>query len=60
MIPYRQFRTGLTYRTVYQMLWSPSDDTRTWRHKGRRQVLGLWHQIKRDLYERYAGEVGSC
>lgn len=52
MVPYSKFRTGLTYRDVYAMLWSPSEDSRTWRHKGRHTVLGLWRSIKREMYER--------
>lgn len=51
MIPYAQFRTGLTYRDVYEMLWSPDEDRATWRHKSRGVVLGKWHQIKREMYD---------
>jgi hypothetical protein len=53
VIPYEQFRTGLTYRDVYQLLWSWSDDRRTWRHKRRRTVLGYWRQLKREMYAHY-------
>lgn len=58
LIPYDEFRTGLTFVEVRQMLWSPSDDPSTWRYKRRGTVLGKWHQIKRELYERYLGELG--
>lgn len=49
-LTYESFRTGLTYREVYRMLWSPSSDPREWRHKGRGSVLGLWHQLKREMW----------
>lgn len=50
---YESFRTGLSYRDVYAMLWSGSDDPRDWRYKGRHTVLGLWHQLKLQLWEQY-------
>lgn len=43
---YDTMRTGLTFRAVRQMLWSPSEDPRHWRHVTRHTVLGLWHEIK--------------
>jgi hypothetical protein len=58
-IPFSEFRTGLTYRDVYQMLWSPSDDRRAWRYRRRGTVLGLWHQLKQEMYARYIGEVAA-
>jgi hypothetical protein len=48
---YDSFRTGLTFRDVYQMLVSPSDDRSDWRQKSRRTVLGKWHEIKMQLWE---------
>lgn len=45
-IDYDDFRTGLTFAEVRQMLWVHSDDPRDWRYKRRRTVLGLWHSIK--------------
>jgi len=50
MIPYDQFRTGLTYRDVYHMLWD-----RKW--KRRHTVLGFWHQLKQQLYAAYVEET---
>jgi hypothetical protein len=47
---YEEFRTGLTFRTVRQLLWSSSDDPTTWRYRRRRTVLGFWHQLKQQLY----------
>lgn len=42
---YDKFKTGLTYRDVYNML-RYSD-----RHKRRNSVLGFWHEIKLQLYQ---------
>jgi len=56
-VTYAEFRTGLSYRDVYQMLWSGSDDPRTWRYKGRHTVLGLWHQLKQQLWQQYLDAV---
>jgi hypothetical protein len=50
---YADFRTGLTYRDVYGFLWSGSDDPSTWRYKRRHTVLGLWRQLKQQLYCEY-------
>lgn len=43
---YRDFRTGLTYRDVYHMLWDRP-------YKRRRTVLGFWHQLKQQMYQQY-------
>ncbi len=53
---YRQFKTGLTYRDVYQMLWVHSEDSREWRYKRRATVLGFWHELKLQLWERVQDE----
>lgn len=47
---YRRFRTGLTFRDVRAMLWTSSPDPRDWRYKRRGTVLGLWHQIKQEMW----------
>lgn len=52
-VSYEDFRTGLTFQDVRAMLWSPSEDRSTWRYKRRHTVLGLWHQLKQQLYARY-------
>lgn len=56
-VSYEAFRTGLTYRDVYWMLWSADPDPSTWRHKGRGSVLGKWRQMKREMYAYY---VAAC
>lgn len=47
---YADFRTGLDFATVRQMLWVDSDDPKRWKYKRRGTVLGFWHQLKQQLY----------
>lgn len=56
-LDYASFRTGLSYRDVYQMLWVHSDDSRDWKYKRRGTVLGLWRSIKLGLWDRYLAEL---
>lgn len=49
---YDAFRTGLTYRDVYRMLWDR-------RFKRRNTVLGFWHQIKVEMYEEFCRREAS-
>jgi hypothetical protein len=55
-LTYEDFRTGLTFRDVRQMLWVHSDDPREWKYKRRHTVLGLWRSIKLGLWDRYLAE----
>ena len=48
---YDAFRTGLTYKDVWEMLRNDSDDRATWRYKSRGVILGMWHELKLQLYE---------
>lgn len=50
---YEAFRTGLTFGQVRQMLWVQSSDPKDWRHKRRNTVLGLWRQIKLEMWREY-------
>ena len=50
-LEYGDFRTGLTYRDVYEMLWSGSEDPEDWTYKRRHTILGKWHQLKQELWE---------
>src|SRR4051812_44868403 len=56
-IPYEDFRTGLSFAEVRRMLWVYSSDPKDWRYKRRGTVLGLWHQIKKELYARYLDAI---
>lgn len=58
LVPYDQFRTGLTFAEVRRMLWSPSENPRDWRYKSRGVVLGTWHELKQQLYARYVDDHG--
>ena len=49
---YDSFRTGLTFTDVRAMLLDESEDRADWRYKRRGTVLGLWHQLKMEMYER--------
>lgn len=53
IIPYQEFRTGLTFKDVFYMLWSWDSDSSTWKYKRRNTVLGKWHQIKKEMYDFY-------
>ena len=50
MLPYKKFRTGLTYREVYHMIYQ-----RRW--KRRHGVLGFWHELKLRMYDEYLNEL---
>lgn len=56
-VTYDEFPTGLSFRDVRAMLWSPDDDSSMWRYKRRGTVLGTWRALKRALYDRYCGEI---
>ena len=45
---YDEFRTGLTYSEVYNMLRT----SRKHSQKRKGSVLGFWHELKQQLYER--------
>ena len=44
---YDKFRTGLTYKEVYEMLRHGKKHPQ----KRRASVLGYWHELKLQLYE---------
>lgn len=48
-VPYEQFRTGLTYREVYHLIYG-----RKW--KRRHGVLGYWHELKQAMYRQYLND----
>ena len=53
---YDEFRTGLTYRDVWEMFRDDSEDSSKWKYKRRRTVLGAWHEIKLQLYHQAVDE----
>ena len=50
---YQQFRTGLTYRDVYRMLFDR-------KFKRRRTVLGKWHQIKLEMWNEFQNRLAQA
>lgn len=53
-VKYRNFRTGYSYYDVYLMIdgLNPS----VWTYKRRGTVLGKWHAMKLELWERHIEE----
>jgi hypothetical protein len=43
----------MTYRDVYLMFWDCSTDTSEWKYKRPGTILGKWHQIKKEMFERH-------
>lgn len=50
---YRDFRAfeGDPFESVRAMLWVNDDDPGRWKYKSRGVILGLAHQIKREMWE---------
>jgi hypothetical protein len=53
-LAYRDFRTGLSFRDIYDSLRALK------RHKRRRSVLGHWHQIKNEMFAAHAARCGAA
>ena len=49
-LTYNEFRTGLTYADVYNLIYHRA-------HKRRRGVLGAWRQLKQQMYAEYLHEL---
>lgn len=58
-ISYDQFRTGLTYRDVYELFCTGSDDPVDWRYKRRHTVLGKWREIKQQMWREHVENCGA-
>ena len=56
---YDRFRTGLTYRDVWEMFRDDNDDRTEWKHKRRHTILGHWHEIKLQLYHQAMDMAGE-
>ncbi len=50
---YGQLRTGFKYQDIVGMLWDYSPDPADWKRKTRGVILGLWHSMKKSLWERH-------
>jgi hypothetical protein len=54
---YDKFRTGLTYRAVWEMFRDDDDDRAKWRYKRRGTILGHWHELKLQMYHQAQDEL---
>jgi len=54
-LTYGKMRTGLTYRDVWLMLWHKTE----FRYKRRGTILGLWHSIKKSMWEHHLDVCGK-
>jgi len=52
-LAYNDLRTGETYQSIYEMLWSGNDDSSTWVNKRRHTILGKWHEIKLSMWSEH-------
>lgn len=59
-LKYDDFRTGYTYKDIFNTFWVASDDQRLWKHKGRHTVLGRWMQTKRELWRDHLSICEEC
>lgn len=53
---YQDFRTGLSYRDVYETLWVNSNDPGEWNYKRRGTVLGRWRELKLAMWASHKAE----
>jgi hypothetical protein len=47
---YDKFRTGLSYRDIWEMMRDDSEESSRWRYKRRGTVLVMWHELKLQMY----------
>jgi hypothetical protein len=53
-LTYGKFRTGLCYRDVWLMFYTPSEaPSDEWKYKTRGVVLGKWFEIKQELWQQH-------
>ena len=56
-LKYRDLRTGFSYEAIKLMYWTPQDaDPSEWKYKRRGTVLGKWHQLKKELWQKHLEE----
>lgn len=49
-ISYSDFRTGMSYRDVFEQFWVIDSDPSRWKNKRRNTVLGRWREIKLTMW----------
>jgi hypothetical protein len=52
-INYSEFRTGLQYEDVFDMLWVSSENPEEWVYKRKGSVLRLFHAIKLGMWKEH-------
>jgi hypothetical protein len=55
-LTYGVMRTGFSYYDIWTMLMDHSEDPADWKYKRRGTVLGMWHQTKKEMWERHLDE----
>lgn len=57
MIPYEKFVTGYTYREISDMVYHQTPWHKAHHTRRGHAVLGLWREIKLEMYRRYENEM---
>jgi hypothetical protein len=52
-LTYEDFRTGETYRSIFELFWVADFDPSRWVNKRRRTILGRWREIKQKMWEEH-------
>lgn len=55
-ITYGEFRTGMSYRGIFELLMDNSDDPSEWHNKTRHTILGKWHELKKQWWAHHIEE----
>lgn len=56
-LTYGKFRTGMTWMDVWIQFWNDSDTPQDqWPRKSRAIILGRWHEMKKELWQKHVSE----
>lgn len=59
-VSYGNFKTGLTYRDVWMMFWTPEETPEDeWQRKSRGVILGKWFETKQELWRDHIEHCGE-
>lgn len=58
-VSYQKFRTGLRFSDIVAWFFVNSDDSKDWRYKRRRTILGAWHGAKLEGWEMHKQECAQ-
>ena len=59
-ITYKNLKTGFSYQEVHDLMLDEREDPATWKYKRRNTVLGLWFQIKQEMWKRHKTECAQA